>query len=95
MWYENNLCNTRLTDPRGHRVRFVADDFVHLIKLVNKHGDEPRNRRLAIEEIKRGGIHFIPGRFDEKTGASITIRSDPRRGAGLYLSKLASVGNRW
>src|SRR6266704_6585976 len=63
-WYEVNLCNAQLVDPRGHRVRFNVDEFVHLIQLKTKYGQEPRNRRLAIEEIKKGAINFKAGRFD-------------------------------
>ena len=29
-WYETNLCSTELIDPRGYRVRFHVNDFIHL-----------------------------------------------------------------
>src|SRR5258708_33923229 len=65
-WYEANLCNCALTDPRGYRVRFRSYDFVHFIKLTTRYGQEHRNRRSAVEGIKRGVIRFEVGRFDEQ-----------------------------
>ncbi len=65
-WYETNLCNVQLSDPRGYRVRFNLDDFIHLVQLKNKYGKEPKNRRIAIQEIKRGNMKFETGRFDEQ-----------------------------
>lgn len=65
-WYETNLCGAQLIDPRGYRVRFNLDDFIHLIQLKNKYGKEPKNRRLAIEEIKRGGMKCETRRFDQQ-----------------------------
>jgi hypothetical protein len=63
-WYVENLCNVTLFDPRGFRVRFIKENFVHLIKLRNKYGREPKNAGLAIDEIERGRIKFQSGRFD-------------------------------
>lgn len=63
-WYETNLCNVELKDPRGYRVRFHIEDFVHLVQLKTKYRKEPKNRRLTIDEIRRGGISFREGRFD-------------------------------
>ncbi len=31
-WYQLNLCQAEITDPRGYRVRFLTENFVHLIK---------------------------------------------------------------
>jgi hypothetical protein len=70
-WYENNLCKVELRDPRGHRVRFQVEHFIHLIKLTNKYGQEPKNRRLAIEEIRSGKIQFVAGRFSEQRASEI------------------------
>jgi len=70
-WYETNLCNARLTDPRGYRVRFNVDEFVHLIKLTTRYGQEPRNRRLAIEEIRKGAISFGAGQFNEQRATEL------------------------
>ncbi len=63
-WYEQRLCRAHLRDPRGLRVCFLPETFVHLIQLKNKYGDEPRNRAHAVEEIRRGRIKLIAGRFD-------------------------------
>jgi hypothetical protein len=65
-WYEANLCNVQLNDPRGYRVRFNVEDFVHLVKLTNKYGRDPKNRRLTIEDIRRANFSSETGRFDRK-----------------------------
>jgi hypothetical protein len=70
-WYENNLCNVELRDPRGYRVRFKREHFVHLIKLTNKYGREPRNRTLIIEQIECGELEFIEGRFNRQRASEI------------------------
>ncbi len=70
-WYEINLCNTHLRDPRGFRVRFKPEHFIHQIKLLNKYGKEPKNRRLAIEEIRSGKIRFVPGRYSAQRASEI------------------------
>lgn len=71
-WYRVNLCRAHFVDPRGFRVRFILSDFVHFIKLTNKYGEEPRNRRKAIEEIRRGRIEFAAGRFDPQRASELT-----------------------
>jgi hypothetical protein len=43
---------------------FVDTDFVHLIKLTDKFGKEPRNARMTIDQIKSGRITLHPGRLD-------------------------------
>jgi hypothetical protein len=63
-WYRLNLCGKAIFDPRGQRVRFLDTDFVHLIKLLDKYGTEPRNRRMTIEQIQSGRFAFVPGRMD-------------------------------
>ncbi len=63
-WYSANLCAQTLVDPRGHRVTFLDTDLVHLIKLVNKYGEEPRNRRMTIEQMQSGRMSLLSGRFD-------------------------------
>ena len=65
-WYEANLCYAQVNDPRGYRVRFNVEDFVHLVKLTNKYGCEPKNRRLAIAEIRRNSFSSKEGRFDRQ-----------------------------
>jgi len=71
-WYQSNLCNTHLTDPRGYRVRFNTEDFVHLIQLKTKYGKEPKNRRLTIEEIKQGRLQFHEGRFSRQRASELS-----------------------
>jgi hypothetical protein len=70
-WYERNVCNVELRDPRGYRVRFKVEHFIHHIKLTNKYGREPRNRKLAIEEIKAGKIQFVEGRYNQQRASEI------------------------
>ena len=75
-WYKHNLVEVEIFDPRGHRVRFLETDFVHLIKLVNKYGEEPRNARKAIEEIERGRIELVAGRFDAQRAQELSWARD-------------------
>jgi hypothetical protein len=63
-WYRLNLCSKEILDPRGQRVTFLDTDFVHLIKLVDKYGNEPKNRRMTIEQIQSGRVRLVPGRID-------------------------------
>jgi hypothetical protein len=70
-WYEENLCNVDLRDPRGFRVRFRCEHFIHQIKLTNKFGKEPKNRTLAIGEIRSGKIQFVAGRFSPQRASEI------------------------
>jgi hypothetical protein len=63
-WYTKNLCDRSFVDPRGYRVTFQDTDFVHLIKLKDKFGKEPRNARMTIEQIQSGRIQLVPGRLD-------------------------------
>ena len=82
-WYRLNLCNAMIEDRRGYRVRFIPENFIHLIKLTNKYGDEPKNARMALDEIERGRIRLTPGRFDPQRAAELSwarlIASDPWR----------------
>jgi hypothetical protein len=71
-WYEANLCRVEVRDPRGYRVRFKSENFIHLIQLKNKYGEEPRNLRLALDEIRGGKIQFVAGRFDPQRTAELS-----------------------
>ena len=71
-WYRLNLCEAELRDPRECRVRFLPENFIHLIKLTNKYGAEPKNARMALEEIERGRIKFAAGRFDPQRTAELS-----------------------
>jgi len=62
-WYHLNLCGKEVVDPRGCRVTFLDTDFVHLIKLTDKYGKEPKNRRMTIEQIRSGRIILNPKRI--------------------------------
>jgi hypothetical protein len=70
-WYEQNLCNVDLRDPRGFRVRFKPEHFIHQIKLTNKYGKEPKNRKLAIEEIRAGKVAFVERRYSRQRASEI------------------------
>ncbi|MES2390082.1 MAG: hypothetical protein V4555_00470 [Acidobacteriota bacterium] len=63
-WYTQNLCDRFFVDPRGYRVTFQDTDFVHLIKLKDKFGKEPKNARMTIEQIQSGRITLVPARLD-------------------------------
>ena len=52
-------------------MRFKAEHFIHQIKLTNKFGREPKNRTLAIQEIKSSKIRFVSGRFDPQRASEI------------------------
>ena len=62
-WYRLNLCGKEIVDPRGYRVTFLDTDFVHLIKLTDKYGNETKNRRMTIEQILSGRIILNPSRI--------------------------------
>jgi hypothetical protein len=70
-WYEKNLCDVELRDPRGYRVRFKSEHFIHHIKLTTKFGKEPKNRTLTIEEIRADRIQFVSGRFSVQRASEI------------------------
>lgn len=67
------LCNANLTDPRGYRVRFNLYDFVHFIKLVNEYGEEPRNRKIAVENIRRGRISLDRWTYNRQRAADLGL----------------------
>ena len=71
-WYEANICSKDLRDPRGFRVRFKVEHFIHLIKLTNKYGKEPKNRHAAIEDIRSGKIQFVEGRFNSQRASELS-----------------------
>lgn len=72
-WYRLNLCETELTEIRGNRVKFLPENFVHLIKLKNKFGKEPRNARLALDDIMRGRITLKAGQFDTQRASELCL----------------------
>lgn len=71
-WYCVNLCEAEIRDPRGYRVRFLPENFIHLIKLTTKYGKEPKNARMALREIERGRVKLVAGRFDAQRAAELS-----------------------
>jgi hypothetical protein len=71
-WYRQNLCGRGIVDPRGCRVSFLDTDFVHLIKLTDKYGKEPKNRRMTIEQIKSGRVTLNPRRIQIRRAQELT-----------------------
>lgn len=61
-WYSKYLCNAELRDPRGFRVCFEPNAFVHLAKITDKYGREPKNKQLAIGQMQRGRFPLIHGK---------------------------------
>jgi hypothetical protein len=106
-WYKLNVCDAELRDPRGYRVRFLPENFIHLIKLRTKFDEEPKNARLALEEIERGRIQFVGGRFDPQRAPEISwipsIATEPLmivpnwvamgRGDEAYIKNFGTVQN--
>jgi len=80
-WYLTHLCTVRVIDPRGYRVRFRPENFVHLILIKNKYGEEPRNAHLTLREIEKERICFTSGRYDQQRAREIswarTIAENP------------------
>jgi hypothetical protein len=74
-WYRINVCETEITEARGNRVKFLPENFIHLIKLTNKYGKEPQNARLAIDEIRRGRIDFKAGQFNAQRASELSWAS--------------------
>jgi hypothetical protein len=71
-WYRNNLCAIELYDPRGYRVRFVPGNFIHLIKLTNKYGQEPRNAQMTLHDIESERVKFVAKRFSEQRARELS-----------------------
>jgi len=71
-WYRLNLCGKGIVDPRDRRVTFLDTDFVHLIKLTDKNGKEPKNRRMTIEQIQSGRITLNPSRIQIRRGQELS-----------------------
>ena len=69
---KNNLCNAYLEDCREYRVRFNVNNFVHLIQLKTKFGDEPKNKEMTVGQIRSGRIKFVKGRFDEQRASELS-----------------------
>lgn len=55
-WYEENLCKADLVDPRGMRVRFAAERFPHLVKLLDPISKREVRRPQNVVEAIRSGV---------------------------------------
>ena len=71
---EECRCSLRqgVDGPRGYRVTFTETDFIQLIKLTDKYGKEPRNRSMAVDQIRSGRIVIHPGRIDIRRAVELT-----------------------
>jgi len=71
-WYIRYFCRQPVVDCRGYSVEFRGEDFVHLVKLLDKFGKEPRNRAETIRKIKAGEFRMFNGssRFPPNFSAS-------------------------
>lgn len=75
-WYRQHLCGREILDPRGCRVTFLDTDFIHLIKLTDKYGKEPKNHRMTIEQIQSGRIILNPCRIQIRRAQELSwVRS--------------------
>jgi hypothetical protein len=60
-WYVRYFCRQSIVDCRGYSVEFRENDFVHLVKIVDRFGKEPRNRAETIRKIKAGEFKMFNG----------------------------------
>lgn len=73
-WFENNLCENAIRDPRDHFVKFSPERFPHLIKLSKKNSDklvrQPQKLVQAIRSGKKTNADF--GGYDEERSQTLT-----------------------
>jgi hypothetical protein len=93
-WYRQNLCGREILDPRGCRVSFLDTDFVHLIKLTDKYGKEPKNRRMTVEQIQSGRITLNPRSYPNSPRAGTQLGAPDHRESDHHRAQLASHGPR-
>jgi hypothetical protein len=91
-WSDLNLCNAVLLDPRGYRVRFLRENFVHLIQLKTKYGKEPKNPRIALDGIERGRILLTPGRFNPQRAAELPRFAEIARHPDMICTNWQALG---
>jgi hypothetical protein len=60
-WYKRYFCQPSLRDCRGYKVDFREDDFIHLVKITDKYGKEPKHRPDAVRKIKSGELKMFLG----------------------------------
>jgi hypothetical protein len=91
-WYDLNLCNATLLDPRGYRVRFLYENFIHLIQLKTKYGKEPKNARMALDGIERGRIVLKAGRFDCQRAMELPRAADIAQNPDMICTNWQALG---
>lgn len=73
-WFEANLCNVQVKDPRDHVVKFTPERFPHIIKLCkkgsNKPVDEPQKQVSEIRQGKKTNADF--GGYDAHRAQTMT-----------------------
>jgi hypothetical protein len=55
-WFESNLCNPCLKDPRGHQVKFDCSRFAYMIKLLNAGGEKVTKPARIADKIRNGKL---------------------------------------
>ncbi|MGD0007126.1 MAG: hypothetical protein ABSE93_01075 [Terriglobia bacterium] len=53
-WFEKNLCDPCLKDPRGHQVVFDCSRFAYMIKLVSLRGGKVTKPSRVADKIRCG-----------------------------------------
>jgi hypothetical protein len=91
-WYEQNLCRMRFHDPRGYRVRFLPETLIHLLQLKTKYGDEPKNKRLALDQIRSGRIQLVAGRFDAQRTQELSWAGEIARNPDVICQNWQVLG---
>jgi hypothetical protein len=91
-WYRLNLCRKAIVDPRGCRVTFLDTDFVHLVKLTDKFGKEPKNRRMTVEQIQSGRIMLNPSRIQIRRAQELSWASSIIESPNLIVPNWQAMG---
>src|SRR5260370_25717642 len=60
-WYSRAFCRSAIRDCRGYSVLFREEDFVHLVKVKDRYGKEPKHRADAVRRIKAGELKMFCG----------------------------------
>lgn len=75
-WYERHFCRAEIIDCRNFPVSFCEEDFVHLVKIVDRYGKEPRNRADTIRRIKTGEFKMFNGTRHSPANFSVRRAKD-------------------
>lgn len=60
-WYCRHFCRGEIRDCRNYLVSFREEDFIHLVKIVDRFQKEPKNRSEAVRQIKAGEFKMFHG----------------------------------